>query len=203
MEPRLPHNIQMMTNETIRLYPHDYLLKYTVVPLVPRFVKPNHITVFRMIATPFVLWLLYIQNYQWGVPVFIFVACTDALDGSVARLRKEITVWGTFFDPLADKILMGSVFILIVMQHINILFGLLLLMVEVVIGLGGLYRRMKGLPILTANIYGKTKMVLQVIGVTFLLLALGHGIKLFIPFSIGTFSLALVFALMSLWTYGL
>lgn len=203
MEQHAPHNVQMMTNETIRFYPHDYIFRYTVIPLIPRWIRPNHVTVFRMIATPLVLALLYFENYRWGVPIFLIVACTDAIDGSLARLRKQITVWGTFYDPVADKILMGSVFILIVLKHINLWFGLLLIGVECTIALGGVYRRVKGLPIVAANIYGKTKMVLQVIGVGFLLFSLWHGIDLFIPFSIGTFSLALVFALISLWTYGI
>lgn len=203
MEQLPPHNVQMMTNETIRFYPHDYILRYTIIPLIPRLIRPNHITVFRMIATPLVLALLYLENYRWGVPIFLIVAFTDAIDGSLARLRKQITVWGTFYDPVADKILMGSVFILIVLKHINLWFGLLLIGVELAVALGGVYRRVKGLPIVAANVYGKTKMVLQVIGVGFLLFSLWHGIDLFIPFSIGTFSLALVFALISLWTYGI
>ena len=193
----------MMTNETITYYPHDYIFRYTLVPLVPRWIRPNHITVFRMIMTPLVLVLLYGENYRWGVPIFLIVACTDALDGSLARLRKQITMWGTFYDPIADKLLMGSVFVLIVFKHINIWFGLLLITVELLIAAGGIYRRARGMPLMGANVFVKTKMVLQVIGVTFLLFALWHGIDLFIPFSIGTFSLALVFALISLWTYGI
>ncbi len=196
-------NVKMMTNETVTLFPHDYLLKYTLIPLIPGFIRPNHLTVLRLILTPLVLALLFFENYRWGVPMFLLTALTDALDGSLARLRRQITVWGTFYDPVADKILMGSVFVLIVFQHINFWFGLLLILVEMAVAVGGLYRRLKGLPILTANLFGKTKMVLQVIGVTFLLLALWHGIDLFIPFSIGTFSLAMVFALISLWTYGI
>lgn len=202
MQPLDLSKVQMMTNETIKFFPHDYLLKYTLIPLIPRFVRPNHVTVLRMLLTPVVLGLLFFENYGIGVPLFIFTALTDALDGSLARLHKQITVWGTFYDPIADKLLMGSIFILIVFKHINVWFGLLLVTVEVLIAAGGIYRRARGMPIIAANVFGKTKMFLQVVGVGFLLLALWHGIDLFIPFSIGTFSLALVFALISLWTYG-
>lgn len=191
-----------MTNDTVRLFPHDHLMKMFFLPLIPKWIKPNYITVFRFIATPIVVMLLLLQNYNWGVPAFIFVAFTDALDGSLARVRKQITTWGTFYDPVADKILIGSVLIIIVMRHINFWFGILILFVECLIMLGGLYWRLRGRA-MAANIYGKIKMVLQVIGISFLLLALWSGIDLFIPFSIGTFSVALAFAMISLWTYGI
>ncbi|MBI4133780.1 CDP-alcohol phosphatidyltransferase family protein [Candidatus Uhrbacteria bacterium] len=203
MIPRNLDHVKMMTNETIVLFPHDYVLKWTLIPLIPTWVKPNHITAFRFIATPVVLALLLFENYPWGVPAFIFVAGTDALDGSLARLRKQITLWGTFYDPLADKILIGSVVLLVVLQHINVWFGLLIVVVELMIAAGGLYRKVKGRPIIAANIFGKTKMALQVIAVSLLLIALWSGVDLFIPFSIGTFALALAFAIISLWTYGL
>ncbi len=199
----MPTSIKMMTNETISFFPHDYLFKWTIIPLVPRWVRPNHITIFRLLATPVVLALLFFENYRIGVPAFIIVALTDALDGSLARLRKQITLWGTFYDPVADKILIGSVLILIVFKHINAWFGLIVVFVELIIAAGGLYRKLAGLPIVTANIFGKTKMVLQVVATTFLLIALWSGIDLFIPFSVGTFALALIFAVISLWTYGI
>lgn len=193
---------EVMTNENIKLFPHDHLMRWTVIPLIPRFIQPNHITIFRLLATPLVVLLLLMENYAWGVPLFLFVSFTDAIDGSLARLRKQITPWGTFYDPVADKLLIGLVVILIVFKHINVWFGIMIVVVELLIAAGALYRKFKGRSG-AANVYGKIKMLLQVIGVGFLLLALWLGVDLFIPFSIGTFSVALVFAMISLWTYGL
>lgn len=192
----------VMTNENIYLFPHDHLLRWTVIPLIPRWIKPNHITVFRLLITPVVVLLLLLENYVWGVPLFLFAAFTDALDGSLARARKQITLWGTFYDPVADKLLIGLVVILIVFKHINLWFGLMIVIVELLIAAGALYRKSKGRTG-AANVYGKIKMLLQVVGVGFLLLALWLGVDLFIPFSVGTFSVALVFAMISLWTYGI
>lgn len=192
----------MSQRDPNRLFLHDHFLRYTLVPLIPSFISPNMVTVFRMLMTPVVLWFLYLQNFAVGVPLFWFLAFTDALDGSLARLRQRITTWGTFYDPLADKMLIGSVVLLVVVKHVNLFFGLLIVCIELAIILGAFVRRRRG-KIMSANFFGKTKMFLQVLGVSFLLLALWAGFDLFIPLSIGTLSLAILFAVMSLFTYGL
>lgn len=192
----------MTTRDPEKLYPHDHLMRYSLVPLVPKFVTPNMVTIFRMIMTPLVLWFLYAQNFAIGAPLFLFVALTDALDGSLARIRKQITDWGTLYDPIADKVLIGSVVLLVVMQHVNLYLGLAILLVEVVLVTGGVIRKRMGKNV-TANVYGKIKMILQVIGVMLLLIALWAGYSLFIPISAGTLGLAIIFAIISMFTYGL
>lgn len=177
-------------------------MRYTLLPLIPHVITPNMVTVFRMLCTPFVLWFLYLENYEVGVPFFLLAALTDALDGSMARVRQKITDWGTFYDPVADKLLIGLVVLLVVAKHVNILFALIIILLELLIVLGGVVRKRQG-KITSANIFGKTKMCLQVLGVAFLLIALWAGFDLFIPVSIGTFSLAIVFAVISLFTYAL
>lgn len=183
-------------------YPHDYVMRYTIIPLIPRFISPNMVTVLRFLTIPFVLYFLYVGNYAVGAPLFLFSALTDAVDGSLARIRKQITDWGTLYDPVADKLLISTVVLLIVVKHINIVFGLLIVMIESIIVFVGYFRKSNG-TITSANVFGKIKMVLQVIGVALLLIAVWAGIDLFIPFSIGTFSLAIVFAIISLFTYSL
>jgi CDP-diacylglycerol--glycerol-3-phosphate 3-phosphatidyltransferase len=192
----------MLQRDPHKLFPHDYVMRYTIAPLIPSFVTPNMITIFRMVCTPIVLYLLAIEQYQIGVPLFLFLAFTDAVDGSLARLRNRITDWGTFYDPVADKLLIGSVVLLVVVNHVNPILGLILIFVEALIILGGYIRKMRG-KITSANIFGKTKMFLQIVGVGLLLIALWLGYDLFIPLSIGTLSLAIVFAVISLFTYGL
>ncbi|HBK35223.1 MAG: CDP-alcohol phosphatidyltransferase [Candidatus Uhrbacteria bacterium GW2011_GWE2_40_58] len=183
-------------------YPHDYVMRYTIIPFIPRWISPNMITWVRILGIPFVLYTLYFGFYNVGVPLFIFLAFTDALDGSVARIRNRITDWGTLYDPLADKILISTVVLLIVVKHINIIFGLLIVIIESIIVLVGFYRKSNG-KITSANVFGKTKMALQVIGVSLLLIAVWAGVDLFIPMSIGTLSLAIIFAVVSLFTYSL
>lgn len=191
----------MDTRDPEQLFPHDYVMKY-FVNLVPDCVRPNHITILRMLLTPLVLWLLYTKNYQIGVPAFILVAFTDALDGSVARWRKQVTQWGAFYDPVADKLLIGSVLILILVQHVNLIIAIAVLVLEVFMILGGWYKRRRG-SVIHANIWGKVKMLLQFFGVLFLLMSLWLGIDLFVNISEGTFVLAIVFAIVALLTYSL
>lgn len=185
-----------------KLFPQDHLLRYTIVPFIPKSVTPNAITILRFIGTPFVLFFLVTEQYNIGVPLFLFFAFTDALDGSLARLRHQITNWGTFYDPIADKLLIATVVLVIVFQHIHPLFALLIVVIELMIVTGGYRLRRQG-KVVSANVFGKTKMFLQVAGVTFLLIAVWAGIDLFMPISVGTLSLAIAFAIISLYTYGL
>ncbi len=184
-----------------QLFPHDKLIR-PFLALIPRSVHPNHVTILRMILTPIVLYALYMQNYRVGVPLFIFTAATDAIDGSLARVRKQITAWGTFYDPVADKILIGSVIVLILIQHVNPLIAFGVIAVEILMLAGGWYKRQRGVDV-TANIWGKIKMILEFSGVLFLLIALWLGVDLFIDLSEGTLILAIVFAVVALLTYSL
>jgi len=180
-----------------KIYWHDRLLAKTILPIFPNWVKPNHITAFRFLATPPVIWLMYTENYIWSFPVFLLVAFTDALDGALARTRRQITVWGTLYDPLADKMLIGSVVALIVIQKVNFYLGLIIIILEVLLIGGAWYQKSKGV-VRSANRWGKTKMFLQVVGVSTLLLALAFEINIFIPISFGVLFLAVIFAIISL-----
>ncbi len=185
-----------------KLYPHDHVLAWTVLPLIPSSVSPNMITVLRFVLTPGVLFLLYVQNWTWGIPAFLLTAFTDAIDGSLARVRHQVTAWGTFFDPVADKLLIGSIVMLMVAEYVGSSFALLILACELLVALGA-YRRHRRKGIASANIFGKIKMMVQVIGVTILLVAAGTNNLLLIPWSVGFFSIALALALASFFTYSL
>ena len=146
---------------------------------------------------PSVLFFLSRGNYALGVPLFLFAALTDWFDGSLARCRGQITKWGIIYDPIADKLLVGSVLFIIVLDHINYSLGVALLVVEAVMIGGGWYGSLGG-RIEPANKWGKRKMVAEVVGIMLLLLALWFKINLLVDFSAGTLALALVFAIISI-----
>lgn len=77
----------------------------------------NQITVARILSAPLMLWLVIIDDGEWGVwrmlaaGLFIAAISTDGLDGSIARRRNLITTSGVLLDPIADKVLTGAAFI--------------------------------------------------------------------------------------------
>ena len=191
----------LMTNENIKLYPHDKLFYRFFVRFLPASVEPNDLTKLRFILTPFVWLMLWDERWAWALSIFAIAALTDAMDGTLARMRKQITMWGTVADPTADKILIGSVVVLFVAREVNITFAAIIILMECLIVASAIYRKRKGITS-SANNYGKVKMILQVLGVGMLLIAKLVGIETAVPFAVGTLSLAIAFALVSLLTYG-
>ena len=70
------------------------MLAWTILRAFPRRVTPNQVTMFRFIATPIVLYLLVVGYYGWGLAAFLIAACSDAIDGALARTRNQVTDWG-------------------------------------------------------------------------------------------------------------
>src|SRR5688572_22495439 len=165
-------------NASIVLHPGDRLFAATVGRIMPARVRPNHLTVLRLMLIP-------------------FAALTDWFDGALARTRKQITEWGIIHDPFVDKLLIGSVLFVIVLDHINYTLGMALLGVEAAMIAVGWYRKTRG-KVEPANVWGKIKMVAEVCGIMLLLLALWFRMNLLVDVSTGTLALALVFAIVSI-----
>lgn len=75
---------------------------------------PNILTMLRILSVPVLVLILLIQyegNELIAFIIFILAAITDSLDGLIARKRKQVTVLGKLLDPIADKLLIASVFI--------------------------------------------------------------------------------------------
>ena len=193
----------LMTNENIRFFPQDHFVKKILLPIIPEEVHPNHLTVLRFLLIPFILFFLWREDWVVSLILFLFAALTDALDGSLARLRKQITEWGTVADPAADKLLIGSVVLLFVAREVNVWFAAVIVFIDALIILGAFIRLKRGGKLHSANDYGKIKMFFQVAGVTMLLVARLFGITLSVPFAVGPFAIAIVFAVVSLLTYGI
>ncbi len=76
---------------------------------------PNYITLVRIILIPFFINLMIYSYYQWALVVFVSACVTDALDGLIARLTNSRTELGALLDPIADKLLILSAFITLVL----------------------------------------------------------------------------------------
>ena len=77
---------------------------------------PNQLTLLRILLVPVCLLLAGYGLYPTAAAVFILAAVTDALDGRIARKRHLITNFGKFADPIADKILVLSMMIVLCHQ---------------------------------------------------------------------------------------
>lgn len=185
-----------------KLYPHDNALKYTLIPLLPHFIRPNHLTGLRLFLIPFVFYFILIENYKIGLPLFVAAALTDMLDGSLARLRKQITDWGILWDPIADKILIGSIVIILIARELHPLLGISIISLEAIFILGAIYLRQRGKKALP-TFYTKSKMVFQAIAVVLLLLALSMEAGWLFSLANGFFTLSIFFAITSLISHGL
>ena len=83
---------------------------------------PNKITILRILLIPFFIILLYIKiRYIEYIAAFVFIvlALTDALDGYIARKRKQVTKLGKIIDPLADKLLVSAALIFLIGKGID------------------------------------------------------------------------------------
>jgi CDP-diacylglycerol--glycerol-3-phosphate 3-phosphatidyltransferase len=137
----------------------------------PRSVRPNHLTAVRFILIPVVLILLARKLDWWALAVFIVATCTDFIDGAMARRRDQITVLGTYIDPLADKLLVASVLAFVGWQdywvvRVMVVFIVLELILSAV-GARIFFQTRTARP---ANTYGKAKMVFQSVALYLFLL---------------------------------
>ena len=76
---------------------------------------PNRLTLLRVLMIPLCLLFIVLGYYTWGALVFSLASLTDLLDGYLARKNKQVTNFGKFADPVADKILVMTT--MIVMLH--------------------------------------------------------------------------------------
>jgi len=74
---------------------------------------PNLLTLLRIGAIPLFLILLTDERYTEALVVFVVAGVTDSLDGAIARLTNSHTALGAYIDPLADKLLLLSSFIIL------------------------------------------------------------------------------------------
>ncbi|MEG0766244.1 MAG: CDP-diacylglycerol--glycerol-3-phosphate 3-phosphatidyltransferase [Clostridia bacterium] len=157
----------------------------------------NRITLVRIAMIP-----CYLALKAWGTPgmdivatiVFIVAALSDTLDGYIARSRGQVTNFGKFMDPIADKLLvMMALVLLVAQQRANVWAVLLILARELIISGFRLVAASDG-RVIAAAMLGKIKTVTQLAAVA--LLTLGVPVLQEIVLWI-----AVVFTLWSGWDY--
>ena len=136
----------------------------------------NKLTIFRIILVPIMVIIpfLGIQGswnyipYEWIIIdlIFIIASITDKLDGTIARKRNEITTFGKFLDPIADKILVLAAMIMLVEAgKLPAWIPIIVLFREFLVSGYRLVAVEKGGKVIAASIWGKIKTVTQMIAI--------------------------------------
>ena len=80
---------------------------------------PNLLTVSRICLAPFLVSAILEHHFQLSFILFVVAGLTDALDGGLARLLQQRTVLGQYLDPVADKLLLSTLFL--VLTHMGLI----------------------------------------------------------------------------------
>lgn len=137
---------------------------------------PNKLTLFRIILVPIMVIIPFfgIENDFLGIPltcliidiIFIIASATDKLDGYLARKNNQVTTFGKFLDPLADKILVLTAMIMLVeMQKLPAWIPIIVLAREFIVSGYRLVAVEKGGKVISASKWGKLKTVTQMFAI--------------------------------------
>ena len=137
---------------------------------------PNKLTIFRIILVPIMVIIpfLGIKGELLGIPItylivdfiFILASITDKLDGYIARNKNQVTAFGKFLDPLADKILVLSAMLMLVENaKLPAWIPIIVLAREFLVSGYRLIAVEKGGEVIAASKWGKLKTVTQMIAI--------------------------------------
>ncbi len=144
---------------------------------------PNFLTLIRIVAIPFFLVLLSSHLYLEALVVFIAVGLTDALDGAVARITHQQTPLGAYLDPVADKLLVVSSFVML--GWIGVIPSWLVVLVVsrdiiILVGYAVIYFRIDERLEVRPSLIGKFNTILQLVTVGVVVLFL-YNPQLMVP----------------------
>ena len=137
---------------------------------------PNKLTILRIILVPVMVIIpfLVIKGELCGIPItyllvdliFIIAAITDKLDGYIARAKNQITTFGKFLDPIADKIIVIAAMVMLVeLGHLPAWIPIIVIFREFIVSGYRLVAVQKDGNVIAANIWGKMKTVTQMIAI--------------------------------------
>ena len=133
---------------------------------------PNQLTLLRMMFVPFIVIKLVEGHYSSALILFVLAGLSDGLDGLLARTLKQQTVLGQYLDPIADKLLLSTMFMVLSILHkIPWKFTVLVFSrdLTILIASAVLYA-IAGLRDFRPSIFGKANTFAQVAAIFFVLL---------------------------------
>ena len=139
----------------------------------------NKLTMIRIFLVPVFLIFIAVKNIPYGtfIATFIFIiaSLTDQLDGYIARSRNQVTTFGKFMDPLADKLLVTAALIsLVELQVVPAWATVVIIAREFAVSGLRTIAAAEG-KVIAASMWGKVKTVTQIAAIITLLLQLNIG----------------------------
>ncbi len=134
---------------------------------------PNQLTFLRLCLVPFLLLAVLEGRYPLAFGMFLVAGASDALDGLLARWLKQRTRLGQYLDPVADKLLLSSLFL--TLHHVGLVSRRVTLLVFArdlgVLIVGAILFAALGLRNFRPSIFGKANTLAQIIAVVAVMLA--------------------------------
>jgi cardiolipin synthase len=133
---------------------------------------PNQLTLLRMMFLPFIVIKLVEGHYSLALSLFVLAGLSDGLDGLLARTLKQQTVLGQYLDPIADKLLLSTMFMVLSILHkIPWKFTVLVFSRDItILFASAVLYAIAGLRDFRPSIFGKANTFAQVAAVFFVLL---------------------------------
>lgn len=129
----------------------------------------NIITLIRIAMIPFFIAAWYFLPWYVAFTLFVIACVSDKLDGYIARRYNQVTTFGKFIDPLADKLLICSALMLLVSNGtVSAIAAIIIISREFIVTSLRVVAMSEG-RVLAASISGKVKMVVQCVGIGALL----------------------------------
>lgn len=136
------------------------------------FTAPNQLTLLRMVFVPFIVIELVEGRYFWALILFVIAGFSDGLDGLLARKLHQQTLLGQYLDPIADKLLLSTMFLVLsVLQKIPWKFTVLVFSRDIsILAASAVLFAIAGLRNFRPSIFGKANTFSQIAAVFFVLL---------------------------------
>lgn len=134
---------------------------------------PNKLTLLRIILVPFFVMVLLIpgvpHHYLWAGILFGIASLTDHFDGRLARKNNQVTTFGKFLDPLADKILVISALVCFIQLGLAETWCVILIIAREFMVTSIRLVAVDSGKVIAANNWGKTKTVSQIVAIVVIL----------------------------------
>jgi cardiolipin synthase (CMP-forming) len=142
---------------------------------------PNQLTLLRLLFVPFIVIYLVKHDFKWALALFILAGLSDALDGLLARSLHQQTLLGQYLDPIADKMLLSTLFLVLSIEYRSVVPWIYTVMVfsrdVSILLVSGVLFMIAGLRDFRPSIFGKANTFAQVAAIFFALLLLVEPVR--------------------------